>query len=154
MIKLIKNFRTITKNSLKTIEVELDRSSVCMGDDVMSHRETRSYPTKLLLSELLTDLIDYVPNTPIWAISLHSNPYTTLGFLISDDNISVRIELVISDDTLNNIFTESKNSLTMYCKHYHQNSFIHRDNESNELIQEYAEYPSLLEKVQKHLGLI
>ena len=58
--------------------IKLDRESVCMGDDVVSHDIKKDLPENMLVSELLLYLATYVPivQNSVWVIvSRSSNLY-------------------------------------------------------------------------------
>lgn len=62
--------RKAKKESTNTISIQVNRDSVCMGDDCNSHEANIVLPENMLLSELLQRLAGYVPSMKnvIWAV--------------------------------------------------------------------------------------
>lgn len=137
-----------------TITIKFDRSSVCMGDDVMPHAVEKDYPKTILLSKLLEELISFVPNmyNVVWVVTLETRPMVILGFLVFDENGRGSV-LQNSADLPENIFHKSEPN-SIYCKYFHSSSFSWIDEATGQKVEQYSEYSSVIEKVKKHYHLI
>jgi len=146
-----KNSTLITIDS---ITIKFDRSSVCMGDDAMPHAIEKNYPKNILLSQLLEELILFVPNmhNVVWVVTLETTPIIILGFLVFDENGKASI-LHNSADLPENIFHMSEPN-SIFCKYYHSSSFSWTDGTTGEKVEQYGEYSSVIDKVKKHYHLI
>lgn len=74
------------------LQIVLDRESVCMGDDVMSHKGTRDFPLDIGVSDFIAKLVDYVPNmeNSVWLIWGEKE---TIGYLIFDSTGKAEVEV-------------------------------------------------------------
>lgn len=131
---------------MKTREIVLNRDSICMGDDCISHKKIFTIDDHMTMINLFEYLIKYVPNmyNAIWVIQSGKN---ICGYLITDDNGQVSIELVGENCLIMN--TQMKDIM---CRHYSSSSFTWIDGETGESVHKYDESLSLLEKVKKAIG--
>lgn len=128
---------------MKTKTIQVNRDSVCMGDDCFSHEKSLTIDKKMTLMNLFEYLIEYIPtmHNVIWAICSDKG---ICGYIITDDHGHSNIELVGDNFFLINI----KISKIM-CKYYHSSSFTWTDGQTGECINKYGESLTLLEKVKK-----
>lgn len=81
------------------LQIALDRESVCMGDDAMSHKGTRDFPLAIKVSDFIEKLIEYVPNmkNSVWLIW---GEQETIGYLIFDSTGKAEVEVEGTDNSL------------------------------------------------------
>lgn len=104
-----------------SFEVVLDRESVCMGDDVMSHKETRSFLENIKISEFIKVLVDYVPKmaNSVWLIW---GEQEIIGYIDFDASGNAKIEVEGEDAFLAKRFsTAEMPSIT--CIYYYSGKF-------------------------------
>ncbi|MBK1810238.1 hypothetical protein JHL18_06255 [Clostridium sp. YIM B02505] len=135
-------------NSNKIL-VNLDRDSVCMGDDCQSHKIRRSFEDKMSVEDFLHELSCYVPSMSnvVWAILCSSTINTVLGYIITNKDCMPTIESEFEKHSLKQLF-EAKIDIDVYCRYYHQSSFSWIDGATNRSIEKHSEYKTLLEKVK------
>jgi hypothetical protein len=134
-------------NSNKIL-VNLDRDSVCMGDDCQSHEVRRSFDEKMSVVDFLHELSGYVPSMSnvVWAILGSSTTNTVLGYIITNKDCIPTIKSEFEKLSLKQLF-EAKIGIDVYCRYYHQSSFSWIDGATNCHIEKHSEYNTLLEKV-------
>lgn len=101
--------------------VSLDRESVCMGDDAMSHKGTRDFPLDIKVSDFIAKLTKYVPNMKdsVWLIW---GEQETIGYLIFDSTGKAEIEVEGTDNSLRErLSTAEIPSVT--CIYYYRSKF-------------------------------
>lgn len=94
-----RNIVVKTVNEIPCFSVSLDRESVCMGDDVMSHKGIREFPIDIRVSDFIEKLVDYVPNmeNSVWLIWGEKE---TIGYLIFDSAGKAEVEVEGTDELL------------------------------------------------------
>ncbi|MBP1046035.1 hypothetical protein I6N96_07050 [Enterococcus sp. BWM-S5] len=125
----------ISKNS--RFSVRLDRDSVCMGDDATDHRVTREFPQDMTVSQLLKQLVEYIPrmNNTVWLILGEGE---TLGYITFDAKGNAELEVEGADGPLIKRFFSVDLPLVT-CLYYYRSKFSWIDE---------APGDSLLEKVK------
>lgn len=86
----------LKKSSCKQIEIEIDRDSVCMGDDCLPHNKNIVISSDMKTSEMLQYLAEYVPqmNNVAWVVHADDG---VCGYIFTDDIGNSTIE-VYGDD--------------------------------------------------------
>ncbi|MCM1090644.1 MAG: hypothetical protein NC092_02965 [Butyrivibrio sp.] len=76
--------------------IQVDRDSICMGDDCLSHEVIMTLSEDTHLSELMQMLADYVPTMKnvIWAIR---SDIAVCGYIITDSDANASFELCGAD---------------------------------------------------------
>jgi hypothetical protein len=130
------------------MEIKFDRSSFCAADDCVSHIEKKKLPSEMPISELLKYTATYVPlrKNSVWRITSMSNvSIVVLGYLITDnEGNTTNIELSVEETTMKNLSVKD-----VYCSYFSESRFTYRNGKSGELVEEYKECGSLLEKVKR-----
>lgn len=129
--------------------INLDRQSICMGDNCMLHNVSRNYKETMLISDFLQELSDYVPcmtNVVCAVISLE-NGNEVIGYIITNEEGKATIEVNRSYLYLKDIF-RNKVSIDAYCRYYHKGSFSWINGETKQRIEKYPECKTLLEEVK------
>ena len=125
-------------------QVWVDRDSVCMGDDVQSHKALLDYGEDTMLSDIFGEIARRVPGMPnaIWAVDSGFKP---LGYiLMNQDRQVIKLELCQPDM----VFAEM-DIRGLYCSYYERSRFIERrDGAVREI---YPECESLLAKVKRSM---
>lgn len=132
------------------MKIEINRDSVCMGDDCMSHKFERDFDNNLKLSELLKLLSDYVPTMKnvIWAVvSLNTND-KVIGYFIMDENGETSIE-IDHDVILEKLFIKDLDDISVFCRYFHNSSFTRVDRTTGEKVEKYPDCDNLYDKVKK-----
>lgn len=64
--------------------IDLDRESVCMGDDCISHKVSRNFKQTMLIRDFLQELSNHVPRMPnvVWAVISLSSIKKQLDILL------------------------------------------------------------------------
>ena len=128
---------------MRTIMV--DRSSVCMGDDCMPHKEELQINSRMKMSELLTVLSEYVPtmHEVVWAVCSGDN---VCGYIITDKDGNSEVEVNGEDKKAVTLIEKDE----VVCVYYYLGRFRWTDGETGELVEKYPECETLLEKVKKN----
>ena len=125
-------------------QVWVDRDSVCMGDDVQSHKALLPYEEGAQLSDVFQEIAQYVPGMPnaIWAVDSGFKP---LGYILMDqDRQVIEVELCQPDA----VFAEM-GIRGLYCSYYERSRFVER---RDGIVREiYSECGSLLAKVKRSM---
>jgi len=131
------------------ITIELDRVSVCMGDDCDSHKLKSKFDETMSIVDFLLELSDYVPrmHNVVWAVISLNSINKVIGYIVTDEEGKVTIELVASNVSLKDVFL-NKVDISVFCRYYHQSSFSWIDGNTNQRIENYSECKTLLEKVK------
>ena len=138
---IFKREKTIDSESVGR-KITIDRDSVCMGDDCVSHDEEITVDENMKLADLLYYLACYVPamKDVVWAVCSDRG---LCGYIITDGEANASIEVYGENITYS---TKLKN---VKCRYYHQNSFSWTDGKTGERVNKYTECSSLLEKEKK-----
>ena len=96
---------------MKTKKIVINRDSVCMGDDCMSHEKNLSINEDMTMIDLFEYLIEYVPsmNNVIWAVRSDKG---VCGYIITDENGKAVIELIDENQFIMN--TELHDIMCVY----------------------------------------
>lgn len=123
--------------------IEVDRDSVCMGDDCLSHRTTMFIPENMRLSELMRRLAQYVPlmRNSIWAVR---SDVDVCGYITTDPDGNNSFELCGTDMSVARMEIHK-----IMCKYYYPSRFSWTDAQTGNRIEKYAECRTFLEKVKK-----
>lgn len=126
------------------ITVEVERDSVCMGDDCQSHKKSIKIKRNTKISEFLAILQEYVPamKNVIWAIRSSDG---IQGYIITDSNIQSKIEVYGSDA----LVVKRLSKKEIICKYYYPAKFSWIDGTTGNHIEQYAECDTFLQKVKK-----
>lgn len=105
----------------QSFSVQLDRESVCMGDDAMSHKGIRDFPLDIKVSDFIEKLTDYVPNmkNSVWLIW---DEKETIGYLIFDSAGKAEIEVEGADGSLRNRLSTAEIP-AVTCIYYYNGKF-------------------------------
>jgi hypothetical protein len=133
--------------------IELDRDSVCMGDDCMPHKRKTTYSDNSRVSSLLSNLCDYVPrmNNVVWAIVSLEAESKVIGYLISDNSGKYQIDMNM-ERQLSSLFLKSRDTINVSCNYYHNSSFTWINGTDGGIINKYPECATLIKKVKMHYG--
>lgn len=125
------------------MSIQVNRDSVCMGDDCDSHETRMVLPKSMKLSQLLQQLADYVPSMKnvIWAIRADAR---ICGYIITDSDAYASFELCGPDRLV-----EEMNISSIMCKYYYPSIFFWMDGKTGTQIEKYPECKTFFEKVQK-----
>ncbi len=128
---------------MKTKKLIINRDSICMGDDCMSHEKSKTVNQDMTMIDLFEYIIDYVPTmyNVIWAVRSDKG---VCGYIITDDHGKASIELVKENQLLINMELNE-----IMCRYYYPASFTWIDGETGERVHKYSESLSFLEKVKK-----
>lgn len=129
-----------------TISIQVNRDSVCMGDDCNSHEVDMVLPENMLLSELLQRLASYVPSMKnvIWAVRSDAG---MCGYIITDSHAIASFELCSVDMPVKEI-----NISRIMCRYYYPSIFSWIDGQTGNRVEKYPECRTFLEKVKKDNG--
>ena len=107
------------------MQIKLNRNSVCMGDDCVSHETEKEYPHDMFVSDFLKSLSSYLPpmKNVVWLITSNNASDNAIGYFITDNLGNADIELNIDNTTLKDVFADNLNSAEIHCSYFHQNSF-------------------------------
>jgi len=135
------------------ITIELDRASVCMGDDCNSHKLKRKFDETMSIVDFLLELSDYVPSmhNVVWVVISLNSINKVIGYIVTDEEGKVTIELAVSNVCLKDIFSNEAD-ISVFCRYYHQSSFSWINGETNQRIEKYSKCKTLLEKVKMDCG--
>lgn len=99
--------------------IEIDRNSVCMGDDCMSHRIKREFPDDSRLSEFFDYLVKYVidMSSSVWVVRSLNSIDNTLGYIIRDKKRVLKLDTQ-EDKKLKEIFVEDLDDLSVVCIYF------------------------------------
>lgn len=138
--------RLVHKN--RTIEILVNRDSVCMGDDCKNHQIKMTIDGNTKVSDFLFILSDYVPHMKnvIWAINSNNG---ILGYIITDDSCSASFDLCEKDRTI-----KESGIRKIMCIYYYPSKFAYIDGKSGKLINKYSKCATFLEKVKIDTGSI
>jgi len=127
------------------MKIKFDRSSFCAADDCVSHIEKKKLPSDMPISELLKYTATYVPlrKNSVWRITSNDS-IVVFGYLITDSEGNTNIELSVEETTIKNLSVKD-----VYCSYFSEGRFTYRNGKSGELVEEYKECDSLLEKVKR-----
>jgi hypothetical protein len=127
------------------MEIKFDRSSFCAADDCVSHIENKKLPNDMLITELLKYITTYVTlrKNSVWRITFNDSN-VVLGYLITVSEGNTTIELSVEETTIKILSVKN-----VYCSYFSENRFTYRNGKSGELVEEYKECGSLLEKVKR-----
>lgn len=140
-------FREKTKNKCSKAQndtgIQVDRDSVCMGDDCDSHEVIMNFPENAKLSQLMQKLIDYVPSMSnvVWAVR---SDVGMCGYIMTDRNRNASFELCGT----NHLISEMK-IRKIFCKYYYPSIFSYIEGETGRQIEKYSECSTFLERVKK-----
>lgn len=121
--------------------IEFDRESVCMGDDCDSHVVTKQIDDSLLISDLLEELVGYVPSmtNAVWVVySVGSCFDGVMGYIVSTGQ-KTEISLNVEDILIKNLFDGKEAHI--FCRYYYEGRFAWKN--------EYPDGMSLIEKVMR-----
>lgn len=123
--------------------VQVNRDSVCMGDDCVSHKIIMNFPENARLSQLMQELIDYVPSMSdvIWAVR---SDVGMCGYIITDRNANASFELCGTDCLISEMKIRK-----IFCKYYYPSIFSYIEGGTGRKIEKYSECSTFLEKVKK-----
>lgn len=123
--------------------IQIDRDSVCMGDDCMPHCKEITINRETSIRELLAILADYVPTMEnvIWAVQSNKG---LCGYIITDQEAKAAFEVYGEDTNVGR--REIKNVM---CKYYYPSKFFYIDGNSGERVEKYPECATFLEKVRR-----
>lgn len=126
-----------------SISIEVDRDSVCMGDDCFSHRTNLTLPESTNLLQLLKRLADYVPTMKnvIWAVR---SDVGMCGYIITDADSNAAFELCGA-----NMLVTEMNISEVMCKYYYPSVFSYTNGKDGKQIEKHPECRTFLEKVKK-----
>lgn len=121
--------------------IEFDRESVCMGDDCDSHVVTKQIDDSLLISELLEELVRYVPSmtNAVWAVYSVGSCFDGVTGYITSAGQKTGIRLNVEDRPIKDLFGGKEAHI--FCRYYYEGRFAWKN--------EYPKGMSLLEKVMK-----
>lgn len=133
--------------------IKLDRESVCMGDDIVSHSIKKDLPENMLVSELLLYLTNYVPivQNSVWAIVSLNSENNVIGFIDTNRKNKYQIEINVPDTPLKNLFTRDINNISIVCRYFCEGKFSWINGETGEHIIKFKECSTSLEKVKQEL---
>ncbi len=131
--------------------IEFNRNSICMADDMMSHRTIHKFSDTATVLTLLEYLADYVPrmNTAVWAIISDNYDKKVIGFIFTDEEWTNKVELNTENILLKNLFCDKPLNLSVYCKNYYIYNTFWDDGIRH--VKHY-DYPSLFKKIKKDYG--
>ncbi|MCM1062885.1 MAG: hypothetical protein NC420_00205 [Eubacterium sp.] len=125
------------------IIIQVDRDSVCMGDDCLSHEENMFIPEDMRLSELMRRLVKYIPATTnrMWVIW---SDVDICGYIITDSDANASFAVCGMD-----LFVGNMKIHKIMCKYYDPSLFSWTDAETRNRVEKYSECGTFLEKVKK-----
>ena len=140
LIEKIKNKDSKVQNDTG---MHIDRDSVCMGDDCVSHEIIMNFPENARLSQLMQELIDYVPSMSdvVWAVQSDAG---MCGYIITDRNTNASFELCGTDRLISEMQIRK-----VFCKYYYPSLFSYIEGGTGREIEKYSECSTFLEKVKK-----
>lgn len=147
MIK--KKFEKFNPQFSNDMIIDLDRESVCMGDDCTSHKVSRNFKQTMPISDFLQELSDYVPrmNNVVWAVISLSSINKVIGYIVTDEKGKPTVEVKGSNVYVKDIF-HNEVGIDVFCRYYYQGRFLWIDGETKQRIEEYSECKTLLDKVK------
>jgi Ran GTPase-activating protein (RanGAP) involved in mRNA processing and transport len=121
------------------MQIKINRNSVCMGDDCVSHEAEKEYPDNIFVSDFLKSLSSYLPSMKnvVWLITSNNALGNIIGYFLTDNLGNADIELNIDNTTLKDAFADNLSNAEIHCSYFHQKSFSSYDGET------------LLEKVKR-----
>ena len=133
--------------------IKIDRESVCMGDDIVSHSIKKDLPKNMLVSELLLYLANYVPivKNSVWVIVSLNSENKVIGFIDTNSQQKYQIEINVTDTPIKNLFTKDINNISIICKYFYEGKFSWINGETGEHIIKFKECRTLLGKVKQEL---
>lgn len=140
-------FREKTKNKYSKAQndtgMQVDRDSVCMGDDCYSHEIIMNFPENARMSQLMQKLIDYVPSMSnvVWAVQ---SDVGMCGYIMTDSDTNASFELCGTDCLISEMKIRK-----IFCKHYYPSFFSYIEEGTGRKIEKYSECSTFLEKVKK-----
>lgn len=140
-------FRLLRKNKYSKAqndtEVQVNRDSVCLGDDCNSHEVIMIFHENTKLAQLMQELADYVPSmrNVVWAVR---SDVGMCGYIVTDGNANASFELCET----NRLISEMKIK-KIFCKYYYPSVFSCIEGETGRKIEKYSECSTFLEKVKK-----
>lgn len=131
--------------------IKLDRESVCMGDDIVSHSIKKDLPENMLVSELLLYLTNYVPivQNSVWAIVSLNSENEVIGFIDTNSQQKYQIEINVPDTPIKNLFTKDINNMSIVCRYFCESRFFELNDEFGAHIIKFRKSLTLVEKVEK-----
>lgn len=147
MIK--KKLESFNKHFSNDMIIDLDRESVCMGDDCTSHNTSRNFKQTMLISDFLQELSNYVPSMTnvVWAVISPSSINRVIGYITTNEEGKPTIEVNGSNEYLKDIF-QKEVGIEVFCRYYHHGRFSWIDGKTKQHIEKYSECKTLLEKVK------
>jgi hypothetical protein len=147
--KLKKKSENIKLESDNHMAIELDRDSVCMGDDCQPHKLNRTFDEIMTIFDFLLEISDYVPSmhNVVWVVVSLNSINKVIGYIVTDEEGKATVELNSSNVRLKDIL-ENKVDIKVFCRYYHQSSFSWIDGNTKQPIEKYSECKTLLEKVK------
>lgn len=126
--------------------IQVDRDSVCMGDDCEDHREKMKITEDMKVLDLLKKLSIYVPSMSdvIWAIQSNRG---ICGYIMTDYLYVSSFELAQKNNLI-----QDMNISEIYCRYYYPSIFDYIDGKTGNKIEKYVECKTFLEKVKKDNG--
>lgn len=139
MADLFKRKKETKNNS----SIQVNRDSVCMGDDCNSHEVNMALPENMLLSGLLQRLAGYVPSMKnvIWAVQSDAG---MCGYIITDSDAAASFELCGTDMPVKEMHISR-----IMCRYYYPSIFSWTDGQTGNRVEKYPECRTFFEKVKK-----
>ncbi|MCM1542535.1 MAG: hypothetical protein NC121_14920 [Blautia sp.] len=115
------------------IMIQVDRDSVCMGDDCLSHEENMLIPENMRLSELMRRLAKYVPATAnrMWVIW---SDVGICGYITTDSDANASFALCGMD-----LFVVNMKIHKIMCKYYDPSLFAWTDAQTGNRVGKYSD---------------
>ena len=134
--------------------VNVQRDSVCMGDDVNAPNTVALQADgKMPLAQLFRLVAEAMPivadKEPIvWSVHAGGKDGKVLGLIETVFQAGSKVMLLVPDRAI-----QDSGVGLLYCRYYHKNSLMLPDENGRLRVPMYPECVTLLEKVMKHLGV-
>lgn len=124
--------------------IRVTRESVCMGDDCTAPN-VKLIPVeeKDMLSDMfqkIADCLPYIHDDVIWAVDSGKK---VIGYIVMDIDHEAQYEFCLEDQVFCELDIEA-----FHCSYFYRRKFVYRNGENGEMVEEYPECRTLLDKVK------